>query len=147
MQPEWTWLLAGELEGSCLTAWLRVFCASEDGWSINRFMEAAADLGPTLLVVRDTHGGVFGCYAPESWAQHGDFYGDEGLKAFVFQLAPTATVFRASGHTNSVQWCCRRSSVRSACVPHACNACIAADAVVAAAQHLGLRRAAVEGGC
>lgn len=113
VQPEWTWLLAGELEGACLTAWLRVFCASEDGWSMNRFLEAAGGLGPTLLVVRDTGGAVFGAYAPEGWTEHGDFYGDEGLKAFVFQLAPHAAVFRASGHTNSVQWCCRRSSVCS----------------------------------
>eukprot|EP00892_Ulva_mutabilis_P001870 jgi/Ulvmu1/11684/UM008_0094.1 len=109
LTPELTWLLAGELESSCLTAWLCVFRASSNGWSINRFLEAAGGLGPTLLVVRDTSGAVYGCYAPESWSQHGDFYGEEGLKAFVFQLAPRVGLYRASGHTNAVQWCCRRS--------------------------------------
>ena len=34
------------------------------------------DKGPSLVVVRDTDGHVFGGYAPESWHCNGDFYGE-----------------------------------------------------------------------
>ena len=42
--------------------------------------------GPSVLVVRDKGGFVFGCYASESWERRTRFYGDS--KCFVFSLSP-----------------------------------------------------------
>lgn len=39
------------------------------------FYCAAVGRGPTLLLVRDTQGQVFGGYASQAWQKQGKFYG------------------------------------------------------------------------
>ena len=46
--------------------------------------------GPTLLLVRDSGGAVFGGYAPLPWQKSGTFYGD--MASFIFSLEPAAQV-------------------------------------------------------
>lgn len=36
----------------------------------------AAEKGPTILVVRDKQGHVFGGYASDSWTKNGKFFGE-----------------------------------------------------------------------
>lgn len=60
------------------------------------------DEGPTVLVIKDREGYIYGGYASQPWEKHGDFYGD--MKSFLFQLYPKASIFRPTGVNHNVQW-------------------------------------------
>nr|GFB86969.1 TLD domain-containing protein 1 isoform X1 [Tanacetum cinerariifolium] len=59
--------------------------------------------GPTVLIIKDKEGYIFGGYASQPWERHADFYGD--MKSFLFQLYPTASIYRPTGANNNLQWC------------------------------------------
>ena len=48
-----------------------VYCAQ-----VQQPRDVAGGKGPTLLVVRDKKGHVFGGYASESWTKNGKFFGE-----------------------------------------------------------------------
>jgi len=58
--------------------------------------------GPTVLIIKDKEGYIYGGYASQPWERHADFYGD--LKCFLFQLNPVASIFRPTGANNNLQW-------------------------------------------
>lgn len=60
--------------------------------------------GPTVLVIKDKEGDVYGGYASQPWERHSNFYGD--MKSFLFQLHPKASIFRPTGANNNLQWVC-----------------------------------------
>eukprot|EP00667_Euglena_gracilis_P012194 EG_transcript_12501 len=51
--------------------WRRVFCSSKDGKSFTRFGTQVCNRGPTLVIIRDMDGAVFGGHADESWRTYG----------------------------------------------------------------------------
>ncbi|CAM6099530.1 unnamed protein product [Calypogeia fissa] len=55
--------------------------------------------GPTILVVRDFHKRIFGCYASEEWKVSGRSYGTG--ECFVFQLVPDLKAYKWT-RTNSI---------------------------------------------
>ncbi|KAK2989165.1 hypothetical protein RJ640_014128 [Escallonia rubra] len=61
------------------------------------------DDGPTLLIIKDKEGYIYGGYASQPWQRHADFYGD--MKSFLFQLYPQASIFRPTGANSNLQWC------------------------------------------
>ncbi|KAM7257481.1 hypothetical protein ACFE04_013222 [Oxalis oulophora] len=61
------------------------------------------DEGPTVLIIKDKEGFIYGGYASQPWERHGDFYGD--MKSFLFQLNPKASIYKPSGANTNVQWC------------------------------------------
>jgi hypothetical protein len=77
--------------------WRRLFASAQHGQSSNRFLKHVLGKGPTLVVVRDTAGRVFGGYASESWTLGPRFHG--GYACFLFsRSADGAThVHGASG--------------------------------------------------
>lgn len=60
------------------------------------------DEGPTVLIIKDKEGYVYGGYASQPWERHGDFYGD--MKSFLFQVIPKASIFKPTGANNNIQW-------------------------------------------
>lgn len=58
--------------------------------------------GPTVLVIRDKEGYIYGGYASHPWEKHSDFYGD--MKSFLFQFHPQPSVFRPTGANSNIQW-------------------------------------------
>ena len=84
--------------------WACVFSSARHGKSfaacLSRVTGAEA---PTLLLIRDDGGAVFGGFAPQPWAKRGAFYGDGG--AFVFSLSPAAAVYPSTGINANYQWC------------------------------------------
>ena len=59
--------------------------------------------GPSITLIRDKGGGVFGGYAAEAWEKHGQFYGSAA--SFVFSVLPILARFPATGANSNVQWC------------------------------------------
>lgn len=58
--------------------------------------------GPTVLIIKDKEGHIYGGYASQPWERHADFYGD--MKSFLFQLYPRASIFRPTGANHNLQW-------------------------------------------
>lgn len=58
--------------------------------------------GPTVLVIKDKEGYVYGGYASQPWERHSIFYGD--MKSFIFQLYPQASIYRPTGANTNLQW-------------------------------------------
>eukprot|EP00850_Spirogloea_muscicola_P017595 SM000153S01584 [mRNA] locus=s153:59860:61411:+ [translate_table: standard] len=58
---------------------------------------------PTILVVRDKGGALFGGYASQPWERRSTFYGD--LKSFLFTLTPAMRLHKASGANTNILWC------------------------------------------
>lgn len=77
------------------------YILSRSGWVIVH-LACRNDEGPTLLIIKDKEGYIYGGYASQPWEKHGDFYGD--LKSFLFQLYPKAAIFRPTGANNNLQW-------------------------------------------
>jgi len=65
-------------------------------------IDRRSDQGPTLLLIKDTEGYIYGGYASQPWEKHSDFYGD--MKCFLFQLHPKASIYRPTGANNNLQW-------------------------------------------
>jgi len=72
---------------SKLRDWELLFCTSTHGVSMNTFYNKTRDFEPTILLVEDAHGHVFGAYTSESWLKQKGFYGTG--ETFLFKLRPT----------------------------------------------------------
>lgn len=71
--------------------WRLLFNTQRDGKSYSTLLGRVLPLpGPTLVVVKDSGGHVFGGYAPAAWRKSGTYYGDP--TAFLFQLEPQVQV-------------------------------------------------------
>jgi len=66
--------------------WQLVYCTERDGISLHTLYRKAAGKAPSVLVVKDTGGYVFGALAMEPWKIHTRFYGTG--ETSVFQLYP-----------------------------------------------------------
>lgn len=58
--------------------------------------------GPTVLIIKDKQGCIYGGYASQPWQRHAEFYGD--MKSYLFQLNPKASIYRPTGANNNLQW-------------------------------------------
>lgn len=100
LKKEYAWHIAGAL--SDLDEWKLLYHSVLHGLSFNTFLGNMIK-APTLLVIRDKEGYVYGGYASQAWERHSDFYGD--MRCFLFQLYPKASIFRPTGANHNLQWC------------------------------------------
>ncbi|CAM6099534.1 unnamed protein product [Calypogeia fissa] len=79
--------------------WTLLYSTERDGISLNTLYRKVHMNGPTILVVRDFHKRIFGCYASEEWKVSGRSYGTG--ECFVFQLVPDLKAYKWT-RTNSI---------------------------------------------
>ncbi|CAN1133994.1 MTOR-associated protein MEAK7 [Linum perenne] len=104
LTKEYAWHVGGALPQHELEEWKLLYHSAVNGSSYNTFVSSiSSDEGPTVLVVKDRDGYIYGGYASQPWERHGDFYGD--MKSFLFQLRPKASIFKPTGANTNVQWC------------------------------------------
>lgn len=84
-------------------AWELLFHSNKHGQSFNTFMGKVAGKGPTLLLVKDKQGHLFGGYASDPWLKNGKYYGN--FSSFLFQLLPKVAVFNPTGVNQNFQYC------------------------------------------
>ncbi len=83
----------------CETKWDRLYYP-ENGLSFNRLSYHIENYGgPSLLVIRDTNGFVFGGYASVPWEEKNDFYGNSDC--FLFALFPSFNVYNPESNAGS----------------------------------------------
>ncbi|XP_011046898.1 PREDICTED: TLD domain-containing protein 1 isoform X1 [Populus euphratica] len=112
MREEYAWHIGGALPHHELEEWKLLYHSAINGMSFNTFLGSTSNgEGPTILIIKDKDGYIYGGYASQPWERHGDFYGD--LKSFLFQLYPKASIFKPTGANNNVQWCAANFSSES----------------------------------
>lgn len=104
LRKEYAWHIGGALSQQELEEWRLLYHSSLNGLSFNTFLgHISTEEGPTVLVIKDREGYIYGGYASQPWERHGDFYGD--MKSFLFQLYPKASIFKPTGANSNIQWC------------------------------------------
>lgn len=64
--------------------WILLYSSRKMGTSIKQFTERCLNRGPTLILIRDTFGRVFGSFASQDWKRNGQFFGDSNCFLFTF---------------------------------------------------------------
>ncbi|KAL6514330.1 hypothetical protein OROHE_019072 [Orobanche hederae] len=103
LRKEYAWHIGGALSLTDLDEWKLLYHSSVHGLSFNTFSGNMLDGLPTVLIVKDRDGCIYGGYASQPWERHGGFYGD--MRCFLFQLYPKASIFRPTGANHNLQWC------------------------------------------
>ncbi|KAH7440201.1 hypothetical protein KP509_04G096100 [Ceratopteris richardii] len=104
LRREFAWHLCGVLPQTEAQEWVLLYHSSVHGLSFNTFLsKLMSSGGPSILVIKDQDGNIFGGCASQSWERHHDFYGD--LKCFLFSLQPRCAIYRATGANNNLLWC------------------------------------------
>ncbi|TKY61945.1 TLD domain-containing protein 1 [Spatholobus suberectus] len=104
LRKEYAWHIGGALSQQDLEDWKLLYHSSVNGLSFNTFLGNISNhAGPTVLIIKDTEGYIYGGYASQPWERHADFYGD--MKCYLFQLNPVASIFRPTGANSNLQWC------------------------------------------
>ncbi|CAI7830157.1 unnamed protein product, partial [Closterium sp. NIES-54] len=103
LQKELTWHIAGALQDKECHEWCLLYSSKLHGLSFNSFLGKVSSVPhPTVLVVRDSAGAVFGAFASKPWERGSAFFGD--MRSFLFSFLPAAAVFRAAGTSTNIQW-------------------------------------------
>ncbi|XP_069492344.1 MTOR-associated protein MEAK7 isoform X2 [Ambystoma mexicanum] len=86
------------LPNECQHRWRLLFATWAHGESFSQLCAQIVYQGPTLLVVKDTEGHLFGGFASASWEMKPQFQGD--TRCFLFTILPHVEVFMYSGFNN-----------------------------------------------
>ncbi|XP_028784942.1 MTOR-associated protein MEAK7 [Neltuma alba] len=104
LRKEYAWLIGGALSQQEGEAWKLLYHSALNGLSFNTFLGNISNHeGPTVLIIKDEEGYIYGGYASQPWERHAEFYGD--MKSFLFQLNPKASICRPTGANHNLQWC------------------------------------------
>ncbi|XP_019216422.1 MTOR-associated protein MEAK7 [Oreochromis niloticus] len=88
--------LAPQLPDGYSAPWRLVFSTRLHGESFTRMVAGLMKRGPTLLLIRDTKGHVFGGFASHTWEVKPQFQGDS--RCFLFTVSPKLRVYTATGY-------------------------------------------------
>ncbi|KAF8984956.1 hypothetical protein BGZ46_006443 [Entomortierella lignicola] len=88
---------------SKLTPPLRLlFSSKTSGASFSTLIQKITFQGPTLIVMKDEDGYIFGAYADQDWEQKPKFYGSD--RSFLFSIQPKFRIYRPSRVNNNFQY-------------------------------------------
>uniref|UniRef100_A0A2A4JD53 MTOR-associated protein MEAK7 n=1 Tax=Heliothis virescens TaxID=7102 RepID=A0A2A4JD53_HELVI len=82
--------------------WRFLFSSHIHGESFSTMTGRIQDQGPSLLIIQDNAGYIFGGYASVSWSLGPNFVGTED--SFLFTLSPKMRVYPASNYNNHFQY-------------------------------------------
>ncbi|KPP58294.1 hypothetical protein Z043_123894 [Scleropages formosus] len=88
--------LAPQLPRAQSAIWRLLFSTRLHGESFTRLVGNCVRRGPTLLLLRDTHGYTFGGFASHSWETKPQFQGDS--RCFLFSVFPSLRVYSCTGY-------------------------------------------------
>ncbi|KAJ8955902.1 hypothetical protein NQ318_005450 [Aromia moschata] len=82
--------------------WRFLFSSEIHGESFSTLIGRIVNQGPSVLVVEDRNGYIFGGFAPANWELGPKFFGDDS--SFLFTLAPRMRTFTSSGYNQHFQY-------------------------------------------
>ncbi|KAG0000107.1 hypothetical protein BGZ80_002673 [Entomortierella chlamydospora] len=94
---------ADQISESKSTPPLRLlFSSKTSGESFSTLMQKITFQGPTLVIMKDEDGYIFGAYADQDWEQKPNFYGSD--RSFLFTIQPKFRIYRPSRVNNNFQY-------------------------------------------
>ncbi|KAJ8925661.1 hypothetical protein NQ315_009506 [Exocentrus adspersus] len=82
--------------------WRFLFSSEIHGESFSTLIGRIVNQGPSVLVVEDRNGYIFGGFAPGNWELGPKFFGDDS--SFLFTLVPRMRVFPSTGYNQHFQY-------------------------------------------
>ncbi|XP_037298791.1 MTOR-associated protein MEAK7 isoform X3 [Manduca sexta] len=82
--------------------WRFLFSSHIHGESFSTMAGRIIDQGPSILIIEDNSGHIFGGFAPESWSLGPNFGGTD--ESFLFTVAPKMRVYPATTYNNHYQY-------------------------------------------
>lgn len=82
--------------------WRFLFSSQIHGESFSTLMGRIVDQGPSVIIIEDTNGAVFGGFAANSWTYGPKFVGNDS--AFLFTLRPKMRCFPSTGYNDHYQY-------------------------------------------
>ncbi|PSN35780.1 hypothetical protein C0J52_09488 [Blattella germanica] len=82
--------------------WSLCFSSVLHGQGFGKLVRCVTNKGPTLVIIKDKGGHVFGGYASGSWTIGPNFHGDS--ESFLFRLYPDMQIFETTGYNNHYQY-------------------------------------------
>ncbi|KAF9439358.1 hypothetical protein BGZ76_000019 [Entomortierella beljakovae] len=79
-----------------------LFSSKVSGASFSTLLQNISFQGPTLIILKDEDGYIFGAYADQDWEQKPKFYGSD--RTFLFTIQPKFRIFRPSKVNNNFQY-------------------------------------------
>ncbi|XP_051953502.1 MTOR-associated protein MEAK7-like [Xyrauchen texanus] len=90
--------LSPQLPAGYSAPWSLLFSTNLHGESFTRLVGNCKGRGPTVLLIKDTKGHIFGGFASQSWEVKPQFQGDS--RCFLFTVFPFMRVFTCTGYNN-----------------------------------------------
>ncbi|KAJ8868863.1 hypothetical protein PR048_030404 [Dryococelus australis] len=84
------------------TEWRFLFSTAVHGESFSKMIGHVVGQGPTLIIIKDTGGHIFGGFASDSWKIGPNYLGDS--TCFLFSLKPCMMVYETTGYNNHYQY-------------------------------------------
>jgi len=85
------------------TKWTLLFNSTKNGKSFNRFCFHVTGRGPTVIILRDQNGHIFGAFASETWKdKHPKYYGT--AHSFLYKLKPNRIIYKPTGFNDHYQY-------------------------------------------
>jgi len=82
--------------------WRFLFSSRIHGESFSSLLGTIVDKGPSIIVIKDQNGHIFGGFASTSWAVSPKFTGTD--KSFIFMLSPEMIIYQSTGFNNHFQY-------------------------------------------
>jgi hypothetical protein len=82
--------------------WRFLFSSQIHGESFSTLLGRIMDQGPTVIIVEDSNGYIFGGFATNSWSLSPNFVGDD--HSFLFSLRPKMRAFPTTGYNDHFQY-------------------------------------------
>lgn len=79
-----------------------LFSSKTSGASFSTLLQKVTYQGPTLVIMKDEDGYVFGAYADQDWEQGPKFYGSD--RSFLFTIRPTFRIYRPTRVNTNFQY-------------------------------------------
>ncbi|KAF9574071.1 hypothetical protein EC968_007463 [Mortierella alpina] len=79
-----------------------LFSSRTSGASFSTLLQKITYQGPTLVVMKDEDGYIFGAYADQDWEQGPKFYGTD--RSFLFTIRPKFRIYRPSKLNSNYQY-------------------------------------------
>ncbi|KAF9388886.1 hypothetical protein CPC16_006204 [Podila verticillata] len=79
-----------------------LFSSKTSGASFSTLLQKVSYQGPTLVIMKDEDGYIFGAYADQDWEQGPKFYGTD--RSFLFTIRPTFRIYRPTRVNNNFQY-------------------------------------------
>ncbi|KAG5899547.1 hypothetical protein JTB14_008233 [Gonioctena quinquepunctata] len=82
--------------------WRFLFSSEIHGESFSTLIGRIVNQGPSVLILEDKNGYMFGSFAPANWDLSPKFFGDDS--SFLFTLAPRMRVYPSTGYNQHFQY-------------------------------------------